>query len=90
MNEENELRYPKWQIPVQDAILETSLAQFPEKVRAAEAKISERLRQIGQSNGDRHERDAIDFSLSLLRAIKQERFGDRLKEDSARTEEQYG
>jgi hypothetical protein len=90
MNQGNGLLYPEWQIPVQDAILETNLARFPDKMRAAEAKISERLRQIGQSSGGRHERDAMEFSLSLLRAIKQERLGDRLKEDSARTEEQYG
>jgi hypothetical protein len=90
MYETKALLYPEWQIPVQDAILETSLAQFPENVCAAEGKISERLRQIGQSSGARHERDAMDFSLSLLRAIKQERLGDRLKEDSARTEEQCG
>jgi hypothetical protein len=65
--------YPEWQIPVQDAILETDREKFPRKVRRAEVKISERLQQIGQSSGGRHEKDAIDHSLSLLRALKDER-----------------
>jgi hypothetical protein len=90
MNEKNELLYPEWQIPVQEAILETNLTQFPDKMRAAEAKISERLRQIDHSSGGRHERDAMDFTLSLLRAIKLERLGDSPRPGFAGTEERRG
>jgi hypothetical protein len=58
---------------VQDAILEADREKFPRKVRKAEGKISERIKQIGQSSGGRHEKDAMDHSLSLLKALKDER-----------------
>ena len=65
--------YPEWQIPVQDAILETDRDKFPLKVRRAEARISERAKHIGQSSGGRHERDALRHSLFLLKALRDER-----------------
>jgi hypothetical protein len=73
MNSEKEFLYPEWQIPVQDLILETDRAKLPEKMRAAEAKISERLHQIGQSTGGRHEQDAMNRASTLISAISLER-----------------
>lgn len=64
--------YPEWQIPVQDAVLETDRTKFPQKVQHAEAKISERSKQIGQSSGGGREQDALRHSLFLLRALRNE------------------
>jgi hypothetical protein len=69
----NALPYPEWQLPVQDAILETDRRKFPQKVRKAQLKIFERCQQVRQSIGTHHERDAMTHSLALLQGLRDER-----------------
>jgi hypothetical protein len=74
MNSRNEFLYPEWQIPVQDAFLEMDPARLPEKVQAAESIMFQRIELIGLSNGGRREHEALNHALSLLTALREERF----------------
>ncbi len=75
MSQRYESLYPEWQIPLEDVIRETDREKLPEKVQKAEAKISDRLRQIQKSSDGRHEQDAINRALFVIKAIKRERLG---------------
>lgn len=73
MNETDDLRYPQWQSPLQEAILEFDEEKLTEKALQAEAAILRRLQELRQSNNGHHEHAAISYGLSLLRSIKAER-----------------
>ena len=73
MNETDDLRYPQWQRPLQEAILEFDREELIEKAHQAEAAILERLRELRQSTDGYDEQAAIIHGLSLLRSIKFER-----------------
>jgi hypothetical protein len=53
------LKYPKWQTPLQELILEFDRAKLPEKVQQVEALILERLQQLRRGNGGNIEIQAI-------------------------------
>jgi hypothetical protein len=74
MNPKNDFLYPEWQIPVQEAMLEPDRATLLLKVQVAEAKISERLRQIERSSGGSNERDAMNRALKVMAAMRCESF----------------
>ena len=75
MNQTYDLRYPQWQGPLQEAILEFDGEELTEKAHQAEAAILERLRELRQSTDGYDEQAAISYGLSLLRSIKAERLG---------------
>ena len=79
MSETSALRYPQWQGPLQEVILEFDREKLSEKVQSTEALILERLQQLQQSSDGYHERDAVRSALALVRLIKHERldFPDR-------------
>jgi hypothetical protein len=70
MHPRNEFLYPEWQIPMQDALLELDQAKLFVKLQTAEAGISARLRQIGQSSAGRHEQEAMNQALTVLTALR--------------------
>ena len=75
MNETGELRYPQWQSPLQEVILELNRERLSEKALHAEAVILERLRELQQSSDSEDEKEAIRYGLALLKSIKCERLG---------------
>lgn len=62
--------YPSWEMPIQEAALETDLAQAAKKVHDAEAAILARTQELATSNDGHHEREAIQRGLQELLRIK--------------------
>jgi hypothetical protein len=67
------LKYPEWQIPLQEVILEFNLDHLPKRIQQVEMLIFERLQQLQHSNNGMGERQAINDALDLLRTVKRER-----------------
>jgi hypothetical protein len=72
---ESELKFPEWQAPLQDVLLEFNRAKLEQQVQRVEALITERIQQLPRSGNGLEERDAINHALSLLRMIKRDRLG---------------
>jgi hypothetical protein len=68
----NELRYPEWQTPYQEALLETDKKKMEAKVHLAEWKIFQRLQTISADSDHYGERTAIADALNALRVLKRE------------------
>ena len=66
---EEELKFPKWQRPLQDLILEFDREKLREKIKKVEALISERYQQLGETSEGRAERDALSDALSVIRVL---------------------
>jgi hypothetical protein len=67
------LKYPEWQISLQEVILEFNLNQLPTRIQQVELLIFDRLQQLQHSGNGAEERQAINDGLDLLRTIKRER-----------------
>lgn len=72
---ENELAYPQWQTPLQEAIFEVDRDKLAEKILKVEAVIVERLRELRESIDSQDEKNAIRRGLSLIKTIKREKLG---------------
>lgn len=70
---DQEFKYPEWQRPLQDVILEFDREKLPSKIEKMEGLILERLQQLSQGKDGHGEREAINHALSLLRAIKRDK-----------------
>jgi hypothetical protein len=68
-----QLKYPEWQVPLDEAIVEPDVAKLRFKVHAAETVIFERLKQLESSKDGSAERQAITTGLNILRIVKRER-----------------
>ena len=66
------LRYPNWQKPVQEALVELDKNKLKERIASAERAISQRLEAIERSPTDRAEREAMQQALASLRVVKKE------------------
>jgi hypothetical protein len=71
--ENGELRFPKWQTPLQEVVLEFDREKLPGKIEKMEQLLYERLRELGPESEALEERTAISDGLSLLRIIKRDR-----------------
>jgi hypothetical protein len=69
----DQLKYPFWQVPLQDVMQEFSRDKLPVKIQEVEALIFERLQQLQSSNDGAAERFAISEALELLRTVKHNR-----------------
>jgi len=69
------LKYPEWQAPLQEVILEFDRKKLVEKVQQAETSISARLQELRGQRDSLEEQDAIAYGLSLLRSIKHDKLG---------------
>ena len=67
-----DLRYPNWQKPVQEALVELDREKLRERIAAAERAISQRLEAMERSQADRAEREAMQQALASLRVVKKE------------------
>ncbi len=72
---DSQLKYPEWQIPLEEAIVEPDLAELRVKVHTVETLIFERLTQLEPTKDGIAEREAINTSLKILRVVKRERLG---------------
>jgi len=70
---DGELKFPKWQLPMQDLILEFDPIKLEEKTSAVEALLFDRLQQLDHGNGDRDEKIALQDALSIIRIMKRDR-----------------
>jgi len=71
--EAEKLEYPRWQAPLQDAILEFNLDKLPAKIYLVETLIFERLQHLQIASNGSGERHAINDALEVLRTLKRER-----------------
>jgi hypothetical protein len=67
------LKYPSWQTPLQEAILELNLKQLAERIQRVEILISERLQTLSSDTDTRDERQALADAASILRTLKKEK-----------------
>lgn len=73
---DGDLKFPQWQIPVQEAILEFNRERLREKIQNVETLIYERLQQLqGKDNGAIDEHQSIHDALEILRVMKRDRLG---------------
>jgi len=70
-----ELKYAKWQAPLQEVIVEFDPEKLAEKVQKVESLLFERLRQLRPEIDGQGERAAINDALSILRLIQRGRLG---------------
>ena len=70
-----DLKYPQWQEPLAEAILEFDPQQVREKVQRAEEAISKRIEELALEQGDQRERLALFDGLSILGRVKKDRLG---------------
>ena len=74
MNDE-ELKFPEWQVPLQDLILEFDPKKLAEKIQKVETVILERQQQLYQGSDGHAEREAIHDALNIIRVIKRDKLG---------------
>jgi hypothetical protein len=68
----SELRYPEWQKPYHEALLEPNPQKLAERVNEAERAILSRLQEIRVGSDNRMEAQAIEDALNGLRVLKNE------------------
>jgi hypothetical protein len=66
------LRYPWWQKPYQEALIEIDNDKLRERVAAAESAILNRLQAMSPNRDTLGERQAIEDALASLRYLKRE------------------
>jgi len=69
----DELKYPKWQRAVQDAVLEFKIDSLQQRIAAAEAAINSRLQELSFSSDGHAEQQAIQDALNVLKVLKERR-----------------
>jgi hypothetical protein len=67
---DGELKFSRWQSPVQELMLEFDREKLPEKLQGVETLIFERFQQLGQESSARAGRQALSEALNILRIIK--------------------
>jgi hypothetical protein len=69
------IKYPEWQQPFQEALLELNRQRLKERVAVAEKAIVRRLQSISLEQASEAERVALADALSSLRVLKKEIVG---------------
>jgi hypothetical protein len=64
------LKYPQWQAPLREAILEFDAQSLRAKVQRAEQAIHDRLHALASENRDFRERQALRDGLATLEILK--------------------
>jgi hypothetical protein len=70
---ESELKYPSWQSPLQEAILELDREMFANKIQGVETMMFERLQEITSDPDHHDERQALVDAATILRGLKKAR-----------------
>lgn len=74
--EDRALKFPQWQGPVQELVLEFDPIKLEERIRAVEVLLFDRLQQLEQENGGHDEKIALQDALSIIRIMKRDRLDD--------------
>jgi hypothetical protein len=69
---ELELRFPQWQAPFQELIIEFTLQRVPEALQKAEALVHERLQQLDHGNNHRDEKMALQDAMAVIRVLSED------------------
>ena len=72
MGDSEELKYPSWQIPLHEAMLEVNPEKLAKKILEVEALICARLLEMASDTDHRDEREAIVDAVAILRLLKKE------------------
>jgi len=67
---EEDLKYPEWQKPLQDLLLERDRERLREKIRAVETLIIKRHQELAGKSDAHLEREALPDALSNVRVLK--------------------
>ena len=67
------MRYPEWQGPFQEALLEIVREKLQSKMMKAEEPIFQRMQQLAGTSDSEAERQAIEDAISALRVLKREK-----------------
>jgi hypothetical protein len=67
------LKYPTWQKPLADAILEFNPQQLREKLKSAEDAIVSRMQELRSIENSAHELRLLSDGLSVLRGVRRDR-----------------
>jgi len=67
---ESELKYPSWQSPLQEAILEFDREILAKKIQEVETLMFERLQEISSDPDHHDERQALSDATTILRGLK--------------------
>ena len=70
-----ELKFPQWQGPLQQLILEFDPEKLPEKIQSVETLVLARLQQLDHGSDSRVEKIALHDALSIIRIMKRDRLG---------------
>jgi hypothetical protein len=70
---DSELKYPSWQTPLQEAILEFNRIRRAEKIQKVEGLICGRLEAISSETDHQDKRQALADATSLLRVLNKQK-----------------
>jgi hypothetical protein len=84
----SELKFPEWQTPYVEALVETDQRKLVQRVDLAEMAILSRLEAI-QSSSDRVEKQAIEDALNGLTILKKETAEFKRSQGQALSPSQY-
>ena len=70
---DSELKYPEWQAPLQELILEFDREKLPGKMENVETLIAKRLQQLRDERDGLAEVQALNDGLAVLRIIKRDK-----------------
>ncbi len=71
----NGLKYPEWQTPLRDALLEFDKDKLKQRLPDIETAIFNRQQVLSRSADSRDERQAIEDALATLRILKRDSLG---------------
>jgi hypothetical protein len=71
--DDGKMKYPEWQQPLLEAILEFDPEVLARKIRHAEVLIKSRRRELWADGKDANEERALEDALASLRILKRDR-----------------
>ena len=70
---DSELKYPSWQTPLRQALLEGNPEKLAKKIEEVEARMSERLRAMASDRRHHDEWEAIVDAAAVLHVLKNDK-----------------
>jgi hypothetical protein len=67
-------KFPRWQVPLQELLLEFDRENFNRRKQRVESLLQERIQKLDQGNDGQEELRALNFALSLIRMTERDRF----------------
>jgi len=71
---DSELKYPSWQTPLHQAMLEVDSEKLARKILEVEALICARLLEMASDTDHRDEREVLAGAATILRVLKEGEF----------------